>query len=156
MAWAWNLCVGFLLVLLWSRLLPLALVLVSCVKLIEFSPVPFFGCSSVSYCCSDSSRVYMAELRMTHMHATEDELQQLRDNGFAAQEAEDRTGEETKRTQIQHAIQRRAKETGSDLTAGTKSNLEMVRWSLNWINRPLTVTPKRIKTRSGSREGIHR
>ncbi|KAL0650900.1 hypothetical protein Bca4012_093591 [Brassica carinata] len=56
MAWAWNLCVGFLLVLLWSRLLPLALVLVSCVKLIEFSPVPFFGCSSVSYCCSDSSR----------------------------------------------------------------------------------------------------
>ncbi|CAN7140154.1 unnamed protein product [Brassica rapa subsp. narinosa] len=43
MAWAWNLCVGFLLVLLWSWLLPLALVLVSCVKLIEFSPVPFFG-----------------------------------------------------------------------------------------------------------------
>ncbi|KAG5375837.1 hypothetical protein IGI04_040433 [Brassica rapa subsp. trilocularis] len=26
--------------------------------------------------------VYMAELRMTHRHATEDELQQLRDNGF--------------------------------------------------------------------------
>ncbi|KAL0838080.1 hypothetical protein Bca101_089970 [Brassica carinata] len=26
----------------------------------------------------------MAELRMTHMHATEDELRQLRDNGFAA------------------------------------------------------------------------
>ncbi|CAN6889715.1 unnamed protein product [Brassica oleracea var. botrytis] len=28
--------------------------------------------------------VYMAELRMTHRHATEDELRQLRDNGFAA------------------------------------------------------------------------
>ncbi|KAL0728518.1 hypothetical protein Bca4012_024611 [Brassica carinata] len=26
----------------------------------------------------------MAELRMTHRHVTEDELQQLRDNGFAA------------------------------------------------------------------------
>ncbi|WZZ33583.1 hypothetical protein YC2023_016984 [Brassica napus] len=26
----------------------------------------------------------MAELRMTHRHATEDELRQLRDNGFAA------------------------------------------------------------------------
>lgn len=26
----------------------------------------------------------MAELRMTHRHATEDELQQLRHNGFAA------------------------------------------------------------------------
>ncbi|KAF2614587.1 hypothetical protein F2Q70_00007682 [Brassica cretica] len=71
------------------------------------------------------------------------------------QEAEDQTDEETKRTLIQYAIQRRAKETGSDLTAGTKSNLEMFRWSLNWINIPLTVTPKRIKTRSRSREGIH-
>ena len=38
------------------RLLPLALVLISCVKLIEFSPVLFFGCSSVSCSCSDSSR----------------------------------------------------------------------------------------------------
>ena len=26
----------------------------------------------------------MAELRMTHRHATEDELRQLRDKGFAA------------------------------------------------------------------------
>ncbi|KAL0657868.1 hypothetical protein Bca4012_078453 [Brassica carinata] len=26
----------------------------------------------------------MAELRMTHRHATEDEVRQLRDNGFAA------------------------------------------------------------------------
>ena len=26
----------------------------------------------------------MAELRMTHRHATEDELRQLEDNGFAA------------------------------------------------------------------------
>ncbi|KAG2270738.1 hypothetical protein Bca52824_065293 [Brassica carinata] len=30
------------------------------------------------------SCVYMAELRMTHRHATEDELRQLRDNGFSA------------------------------------------------------------------------
>ncbi|KAL0823236.1 hypothetical protein Bca101_046913 [Brassica carinata] len=34
--------------------------------------------------CAQRRSVYMAELSMTHRHAKEDELRQLRDNGFAA------------------------------------------------------------------------